>query len=273
MLYFEESWTRPNLGPNDSDGFERLIAEAQSHRFSEWDFSWLEDRLIERSPPWDYKKEVEKELLNVRTLLDLGTGGGELVSSLGRLPEQTYVTEGYPPNAIIAKDRLKPFGVDVVRTYAEDNTARHQSGALPFRTGSLDLVIDRHESFVAREVYRVLKKGGVFLTQQVGLANFPELNEFLGAPKVEEAAWNLRAAREQMGEAGLYVTDGREASLEAWFTDVGAVVFYLLAVPWQLEGFSVSSYLDGLKELHRLIARTGSFRVTTRRFCVRSVKR
>ena len=259
------------MGTNDAGKFERLIAEAQSHKFSGWDFSWLEDRLIEESPPWDYKREVVNELPGAKSLLDLGTGGGELLSSLGPLSEQTYVTEGYPPNAIIAKDRLKPFGIDVIRADAEDNTAKPQSGALPFRTGAFDMVIDRHESFVAREVCRVLKRGGVFLTQQVGSANFPELNEFLGAPKTE-AVWDLQVARQQIGEVGLYVTAGREARLESRFRDVGAVVFLLLAVPWQLEGFSVNGYLDRLKELHRFIVRTGSFRVTATRFYIRSIK-
>ncbi len=259
------------MGANDADEFERLIAEAQSHGFSGWDFSWLQDRLVEEFPPWDYKEEVVREFPGVKSLLDLGTGGGELLSSLGPLPEQTYVTEGYPPNATVARDRLKPLGIDVIRTYAEDNTAKHQSGALPFRPGTLDMVIDRHESFVAREVCRVLKKGGVFLTQQVGSVHFPELNEFLGAPKTK-AVWDLRVARRQTTEAGLYVTAGREAHLESRFKDVGAVVYLLLEVPWQLEGFSVNGFIDRLKELHELIVLTGSFKVTRTPFYLRSIK-
>ena|SRR2546426_6742980 len=254
-----------------ADEFERLIAEAQSQKFSGWDFSWLKDRLIAETPPWDYKHEVAREFPRVKSLLDLGTGGGEFLSSLRPLPERTYVTEGYPPNAAIARDRLKPLGVDVIRTYAEDNTMKPQAGALPFRTESMDMVIDRHESFVASEVYRVLKKGGTFLTQQAGSANYPELNEFLGAPKAE-AVWDLQRARQQIVEAGLHVTAGQEARLESRFRDVGAVVFLLLAVPWQIDGFTISSYLDKLKELHRLMIRNGGFRVTARRFYVRSIR-
>ena len=253
------------------DQFERLIAEAQSHKFSGWDFSWLEGRMIEESPPWDYRQEVTREFPGVRSLLALGTGGGELLSSLQPLPEQTHVTEGYPPNAIVARDRLKPLGIDVIGTDAEDNRTEHQAGGLPFRTGTFDMVVDRHESFVAREVCRVLKRGGVFLTQQVGSNNLPELNEFLGAPKTE-ADWDLRVARQQIGEAGLHVTTGREARLESSFRDIGAVVFLLLAIPWQLEGFSVNGYLDRLRELHRLIVRTGSFKATAPRFYLRSIK-
>lgn len=253
------------------DEFERLTAEAQSQKFSGWDFSWLRDRLVQETPPWDYKQEVVKGLPKIRSLLDLGTGGGEFLSSLGQLPRQTYATEGYQPNVAIARDRLKPLHVDVVRTYSEDNTKRDQVGALPFRTESLDMIIDRHESFVASEVYRVLKRGGIFLTQQAGSANYPELNEFLGAPKTE-AVWDLQVARQQISEAGLVVTSGREARLESWFKDIGAVIFFLLAVPWQLEGFTVDRYLDKLKELHQLIVRSGSFSVTARRFYLSSMR-
>jgi SAM-dependent methyltransferase len=261
----------PNLGARNPDEFERLIAEAQSRKFSGWDFSWLRDRLLQETPPWDYKHEVTREFPTIRSLLDLGTGGGEFLSSLGQLPKRTYATEGYRPNVAIARDRLKPLHVDVIRTFAEDNTKRPQVGALPFRSESLDMIIDRHESFVASEVYRVLKRGGIFLTQQAGSANYPELNEFLGAPK-GEALWDLQVARQQISEAGLRVTSGREARLESRFKDIGAVVFFLLAVPWQLEGFTVGRYTDKLKELHRLIVRTGSFSVTARRFFLSSMK-
>jgi SAM-dependent methyltransferase len=261
----------PNLVASGSDQFERLIAEAQSQKFSGWDFSWLRDRLAQEPPPWDYKQEVTKELPKIKSLLDLGTGGGEFLSSIGQLPELTYATEGYPPNVAIARDRLKPLRVDVIRTYSEDNTKRPQVGALPFRTESLDMIIDRHESFVASEVYRVLKRGGIFLTQQAGSANYPELNEFLGAPKTE-IVWNLQVALQQISEAGLHVTAGQEARLQSSFRDVGAVVFLLMAIPWQLEGFTVDRYFDKLKELHRLIVRTGSFSVTARRFYLSCLK-
>jgi SAM-dependent methyltransferase len=226
---------------------------------------------VQETPPWDYKQEVVKEFPKIRSLLDLGTGGGEFLSSLGQLPKRTFATEGYQPNAAIARDKLKPLHVDVVRTYSEDNAKRPQVGALPFRTESLDMIIDRHESFVASEVYRVLKRGGIFLTQQAGSANYPELNEILGAPRTE-SVWDLQTARKQVSEAGLRVTSGREARLESRFKDIGAVVFFLLAVPWQLEGFTVDRYLEKLKELHQLIVRTGRFRVTARRFYLSSKK-
>jgi SAM-dependent methyltransferase len=255
----------------EDDEFSMLVAGARTAKFSGWDFDWLRDRLVEQSTPWDYNQEVANELGDAESLLDLGTGGGELLSSFGPLPRRTYATEGHPPNSAIARDRLKPLGVDVIRTHADDNTARQQRGALPFRTESLDLVIDRHESFVAREVFRVLRKGGVFVTQQAGSSNFPELLEFLGSSETEEV-WDLEIARRQISEAGLSVSEGKEALIQGWFKDIGAVAYYLLAVPWEIEGFTVEAYSDRLRELHNHIKLNGSFRVTARRFFVRSVK-
>lgn len=39
---------------------------------------------------------------------------------------------------------------------------------LPFKDSSFDVVANRHESFDVGEVYRVLRPGGYFVTQQVG---------------------------------------------------------------------------------------------------------
>jgi hypothetical protein len=41
-----------------------------------------------------------------------------------------------------------------------DQDAADEGGRLPFRDGSLDLIGNRHESFLAAEVSRVLAPGG-----------------------------------------------------------------------------------------------------------------
>ncbi len=35
--------------------------------------------------------------------------------------------------------------------------------------------------------------------------------------------------------------------------DVGAIVYYLKAVPWEILDFSVEKYFDKLQEIHKLI--------------------
>ncbi len=56
------------------------------------------------------------------------------------------------------------------------------------------MIINRHESYSVKEVSRILKKHGTFITQQVGGLNNKEINEFLGAADSRFNDWNLEAA-------------------------------------------------------------------------------
>ena len=50
---------------------------------------------------------------------------------------------------------------------------------LPFGDYEFDIVINRHGDFNAKEIHRVLKCGGIFITEQVGAENDRELVELL----------------------------------------------------------------------------------------------
>ncbi len=167
--------------------FNDLIQAAETALFSGWDFTWLDGRLTEDAPPWDYRQLVLQYLLNATALLDMGTGGGEFLASLPGLPANTQATEAYPPNIKIAKERLEPLGIRV--------HPLNDGEKLPLPDESFDLVINRHELFDPFEVYRILKPGGLFITQQVGGRDNIALNHFL-APGVdlEYADWDLEHA-------------------------------------------------------------------------------
>ncbi len=251
--------------------FERLISEAERQPFSGWDFCYLEGRYEQGRISWDFGGILLQRLKHAESLLDLGTGGGEFLSSLSPLPSKTCATEGYPPNALVARRRLQPLGVDVVQTYSEDNgKPGRQIGSLPFRDSLFDLVMDRHESYVASEVHRVLKPGGVFATQQVGDGNNAELHDFLqgrGA-KEERVSWNLNKAIIELQSSGFGVQEQRAKSTRSRFLDVGAIVYYLKSIPWEIPGFEGRKYTQKLRELDRRIRSDGLFEVTTTRFLV-----
>lgn len=117
--------------------------------------------------PWDYRDLVLRRLSSARSVLDLGTGGGEFMSSLGPMPAIACATEGYHPNTGLALKNLRPRGVEVVRSR---------------------------------------------------------------------------------------------------FLDVGALVYYLRAIPWEVQGFSVKRFEKELRRVHEEITERGSFEVTTVRF-------
>jgi len=235
--------------PDDSS-FQRLGGEAQEAPFEGWDFSSFGDRYQVESPSWDYRRLAESQLRLLgpgAAVLDMGTGGGELLRTLHGLPRDTHATEGYPPNVLVARMALQPHAIEV----DEVTNDAH----LPYPDQRFDLILNRHESFDAFEVARVLRPGGVFLSQQVGGRDLAELNQQLAAPPHTYTDWTLDAATRQVTAAGLRVLDSGAELVEATFRDVGAIVRLLLITPWAVPGFPVDAYRPRLQRLHEYLNR------------------
>ncbi|MCL4829557.1 MAG: methyltransferase domain-containing protein [Caldilinea sp.] len=134
----------------------------EAQPFIGWDFSYLDGRMIEEEPPWDYMARAAELMRHASSVVDLDTGGGERFLELHpHWPPKVVATEEYPPNLALATERLAPLGVQVLNVRITDDDP------LPFADGEFDLVLNRHSAFNSAEVARVLAPGGVFLTQQV----------------------------------------------------------------------------------------------------------
>ena len=239
------------------DVFTDLVAEAVAHPISGWDFSWLAGRLRWSDPPWSYDEIVSALATESTSLLDLGTGGGEWLAALEGRPTRTVALEGFPPNIPVARTRLEPLGIAVIPYHSPgDNVAQTANEPrLPFPDSSFDLIVNRHESFVAEEVHRVLQPGGMFVTEQVGSCN--SLRELLGASVDGPApiSWDLAEATRQVHSAGLIPEEGMEATIRIEVDDVGALVWYLRAAPWEIPDFTIDRYGSRLRALHRICSR------------------
>jgi len=235
-------------------GFDELVTEALAAPFSGWDLSWLDCRSWTEPLPWDYSARVAALARGARTMLDMGTGGGETLSGLPDRAPLTVAAEAWPPNVPVAGRRLLPLGVPVIQDEAArdnlDQNGADDGGRLPFRDGSLDVVCNRHESFLAREVSRVLAPGGTFVTQQVDCHDNDDLAQILGIETPEEPGSWIGLAERQVTEAGLAIGEAARAGQRIRFDDVAAVVFYLKAVSWSIPGYSLRKYRDRLRALH-----------------------
>lgn len=244
----------------------KIWLEEETHAFSGWDFSHIDERYANAELPWDYRAAVLDGLLPAHRLLDMGTGGGEFLMTLGHPPAMTSVTEGYPPNLALCKERLEPLGVEVCGADGGD--------PLPFETERFDRVINRHESFRADEIERVLKPGGLFVTQQVGGENDRALSkrlipDFVPAFPDHDLVHNVRA----LTEAGLEVLRAEEHFGPIRFFDTGALVFFAKVIPWEFPEFSVERSWERLLGVQREIERRGYVEATEHRFLIVAQKK
>ncbi|QFT87506.1 Methyltransferase domain protein [Bacillus sp. THAF10] len=246
--------------------FQAYVKETETS-FSGWDFSHITEtgRMANGLLSWSYGSIAKELMTGASAMLDMGTGGGELLSKLQPYPPTVCATEGYKPNYPIAKKRLEPLGVNVVEV-APDNK-------LPFANQHFDLIINKHEEYDPAEVRRVLKDGGTFLTQQVGGDDCQEINRLLGAPINEEYDhWKLEFAENQLMEHGFKLLLSKKEYPSQRFYDVGALIYYLKAIPWQIENFQVEDYIDQLYKIHCYIEKEGYLDIRQNRFILQAVK-
>jgi len=254
-----------------SDEFERLVSEALQAPFSGWDFSWLQGRRVEIPDPRGnidmvYSERARARIASASAVLDLGTGGGEVLSRFAPFPSVAVATEAYPPNVTGAAKRLTPLGVQVIwadgacadsRGPQPPNQWPHRR--LPIASATFDLVLARSSSFCPREVFRVLKPGGTLLTLQAGTQkDDPGLVELLEGTPPEWTqpgyGWDIDAT---LAEAGFVRAEEIERRVTTTFRDIGAMVYFLKAVPWVIIDFEVNCYRERLYKLHQRMQTTG----------------
>lgn len=244
--------------------FDRYLKDIETH-FSGWDFSYLEKtgRMHEGAIDWNYYNIVKRYFETSDAALDMGTGGGEFLSMLKPFPEVMCATESYEPNILLAKQRLEPLGVKIYSVKADKH--------LPIEDHRFDLIINRHEAFDEKEVSRILKPGGCFITQQVGGFNDRELHLLFGEKSLY-VDWKLNKATNQLRQVGFEIMMARETLTKTRFYDLGALVYYLKAVPWVLPNFSIAKYKHTLKNINDFIETQGFFDVSCHRFIVIGMK-
>ena len=211
-----------------------------------WDFSHISGRYSEEDDlPWDYRAIIHAFRSPEHRLLDMDTGGGEFLLSLDHPHANTAAMEAYGPNVLLCKQTLIPLGVDF-----REGGAAH----IPFADEAFDLVLNRHGDFDAAEIARVLRPGGLFITQQVGAENDRELVQLLlPDARTPFPDQTLACTEEKFRAAGFEIIESREAFRPIRFYDVGALVWFARIIEWEFPGFSVEKCLPRLHDAQRML--------------------
>lgn len=262
-----DSASEPTTPAGTTDTYEALVADAlaAAEAMSGWDFSYLRGRTSGGRLSWSYPDLAREAASRAAALLDLDTGGGEMLASLAPLPSHTVATEGWEPNVLEARKRLEPLGVEVRR--AEDGAR------LPVTDGEFDLVLNRHGAFDVDEVWRALSPGGIFLTQQGGTRNDLELNAALGASAAQGPDSDVFSRTlAELENRGFSVLAAQEEFSPYAFHDIAAVVYHLTVVSWVIPDFDVRRYDAKLRELDRNLRNQGPLVVHNHRYLIRAAR-
>lgn len=238
-------------------------SEENAAQMKGWEFSYIRDRFqsYEDALPWDYNKIVKSYLKHKDKLLDIDTGGGEVLLSFHHPYELTTVTEGFAPNVKLCEQTLGAMGIRVCQVT--------DYGNMPFEENAFDIIINRHGAYDVQELYRILKPGGTFITQQVGEDNDRELVEFL-LPNSEKVfpGMNLHCQKSLFEKAGFEILMENEARKPIAFFDVGALVWFAKIIEWEFVDFSVERCFERLLEAQRLIEQEGCIKGNIHRYLI-----
>jgi len=229
--------------------------------FQGWYFSYISNRWCEPAPPWDYSGVVKSHLDPAHKLLDMGTGGGEVLLSIGHPHQNTYATEAWPPNFELCVKTLTPLGITMAQTYEDDK--------LPFDNNSFDIIINRHESFDLEEVNRTLRPGGYFITQQVGGKNTREFMKLLNDDFLYDLPHHtVENYVNKLKLLGFNIEKSEEAEYPVKVYDVGALVYQAKVIEWEYPNFSVETHFEKLLACHKIVQEKGYLEATGHRFLI-----
>jgi SAM-dependent methyltransferase len=238
-----------------SDRIDALINDAidAASRQEGWGFSYVKGRRHLDGTPWSWRHEVCSRLSGVQDMLDMDTGGGEMLIGLKEhakmWPEHVCATEGYQPNIEVAKRNLQPIGVDVFEFERYEN--------LPFSGNTFDLITNRHGDFRATEINRILSPGGIFITQQIGTPETTSFGNLLDGPPPEYPPTVWADVVASFENAGFEIEEQQEFVGKDVFDDIGAIVFVITMAPWELPDFSADVYRERLRRAQRSIEING----------------
>ncbi|WP_280903175.1 methyltransferase domain-containing protein [Streptomyces sp. MAA16] len=282
-----------------SRSFDDLVAEGAAVPTDGWDFSWFEGRAAEARPSWGYARAMAGRLARADAVLDVQTGGGEVLaealthaaapttapstpdptavpstpaptaapSTPGPTAPRTPSTPAAPaaPALVVATEGWGPNVRRATRLLGPLGVAvvaSPEDAPLPFADEAFDLVVSRHPVRPHwDEIARVLRPGGRYFAQHVGPASVFELVEFFLGPQPDAVRSARHPDRERADAetAGLDVVELRAERLRMEFHDIGAVVHFLRKVVWMVPGFTVTEYEERLRALHARIESDGPF--------------
>ena len=192
-----------------------------------WDFSRIHTK---RAPVlWEYVDVVRSYLKPTDRVLDIGTGGGEIFFSLAPFFSEGIGVDHNPAMVETAQRDKSVMSIDNV------SLKRMEGNDLRFDGDEFDIVLQRHSRVYVKEIVRVLRPGGYYITQTVGKrSSLNFLNAFGWTPASFGPDWwqSVVELADQFRVHDCHIIAQAEYDVPYWFKDIESFMFWLMAVPW-----------------------------------------
>lgn len=249
------------------DELLKYLCEEEQKAFTGWDFSYLDGRWENEELPWNYRNIVLKYLKPEYKLLDMGTGGGEFLLTLNHPYNNISVTEGYAPNYELCVNKLSPLGIKVYYYNGEDILN-------DIADNEFDIIINRHESYNEKELYRILKPNGLFITQQVGAYNNKELATFFDENHTDQfPQMTLSLSIDRLKNNKFDIIYSNEYYPTIKFYDLGAIAYFAKIIKWEFINFNVTDNIDKFIVLQKKLKINGYISSKEHRFIIIAQKK
>ena len=178
-----------------------------------WDFTRMNDW---RAPTtWDYRTIVSEHLDPSYDVIDIGTGGGEMLLTFAGSVRSGLGIDLDPQMVSVATENGRGTA---------NVSFRHGSHTLDGISERFDVALSRHAPFNVESVSATLKPDGLFITQQVGEHNMGNVKSALGQ------SVPAPIAPTSFDDGSLELVDFREYDVDYVVSDVESLVFWLSAL-------------------------------------------
>jgi len=192
-----------------------------------WDFSIIESRKIIKGKKWDFLRVVKQFLNKDKILLYIGTGGGEKILQISYFCKKIVGIDNSLEMVNKSNENLVKSGRKNIEFRVAD------SKKLPFNDNFFDIVTARHAPFSSKEVTRVLKKGGLFISQQVGESDKKNIKKLFGrGQSFGKKSGNLiRRYIQELKDVGFKIIRKNHYDAIEYYKDIKDITFLLEHTP------------------------------------------
>lgn len=228
-----------------------------------WDFSQISSRMKSYGKKWDFTKILRDYLDKKTVLLDLGTGGGEMLLSMAPFVKNAYGIDHSESMIKTAKDNLrKSHSKNVEFRFADTKK-------IPFPDESFDVVSCRHAPFYVKEILRVMKPGGIFITQQVGEKDKQNIKKIFGRGQSfrEKAGTLMNRYVGELRDSGFNIIRKETYNATEYYANMEDMIFLLRNTPI-IPSFDIQRDEDSLKRLEKKYGSKKGIKTNSYRFVI-----